>query len=455
MPAEPWPLAVVGGGATAAWLLLLLRHEIGRLPPTIVLDPVPRLGLGLAYGTRRDEHRLNVTADKMDMHPLPGVISFVDWLAVQTGEGPSDHVSRHLYARYLDQLIADHLRGEPIVHRHRRAVAIRRQDGAFTISLDDGDRIAARRVVLAIGNPRSRPLGASPHARIVEEPFGPWPDLAEPRDVLVAGAGLTAIDAILEADHRWPGVRFTVVAPHAFFPPADRTVEPSPFDLPRPCPSPSELWRWAKRQRSASTQLASWFAPVDALRPHTTTIWQAWTARERSVFLRHAARYWLHLRHRAAPQAAERMAELEADGRLAFVRGRAVLDGRPENLIDVTIGERRLTFDLAINAIGPDLNPRGEPLLATLADDGLVSPDPLGLGIRADLDGTVLDAQGTRVERLQALGVWTRGARWEVVAIPHIREAIRAALAADHWRTISVAAALASDTSGSNRMNTL
>lgn len=444
MPAEPWPLAVVGGGATAAWLLLLLQNEVGRLPATIVLDPAPRLGIGLAYGTQRDEHRLNVTADKMDMHPLPGVIGFVDWLAAHTSEGPSDHVSRHLYARYLEQLIADHLGSELIVHRRRRAMAIRRQDDASTITLDDGCQIAARRVVLAIGNPRSRPLGASPHARIVEKPFGPWPDLAEPRDVLVAGAGLTAIDAILEAERRWPRARFTVVAPHPFFPPADRTVEPSPFDLPRPCPSPSGLWHWAKRQRSVLTQLESWFAPVDALRPHTATIWQEWTARERSVFLRHAARYWLHLRHRTAPQSAERMAQLEADGRLAFVRGRIVLDRQSKKRIDVTIGELCTTFDLVINAIGPDLDPSTEPLLAAMADEGLVASNPFGLGIHADLDGTVLDAGGARVERLQALGVWTRGARWEVVAIPHIREAIRAALCANHWRTIATEAVPAS-----------
>jgi len=140
------------------------------------------------------------------------------------------------------------------------------------------------------------------------------------------------------------------------------------------------------------------------------------------------------------------MAQLEADGRLAFVRGRIVLDRQSKNRIDVTIGARRSAFDLVINAIGPDLDPGSEPLLAALADNGLVSPDPLSLGIHVDLDGTVLDAGGTRVERLQALGVWTRGARWEVVAIPHIREAIRAALSASHWRTISTEAVPASCT---------
>jgi uncharacterized NAD(P)/FAD-binding protein YdhS len=51
-----------------------------------------------------------------------------------------------------------------------------------------------------------------------------------------------------------------------------------------------------------------------------------------------------------------------------------------------------------------------------------------GLGMEVDGDGRVLS--GNAKGRLFALGVWTRGSLWEVVAVPHIRDAARRVVAA-------------------------
>ena len=433
-PPAKVPLAIIGGGAAAAWLLIMLRRLRGALPATVVIEPRATLGPGLAYSTALDSHRLNVTADKMDMHPVIGVDGFVDWLAAASGYGADDHVPRRLYAHYLERLVASELAGEPMAHRQNRVVAVSRCAEGFGLTFANGEELTAGRVVLAIGNPSSPPLCIDRAERVVEEPFGALPELSWPPErVLVVGAGLTAIDAILKLDHRWPRCTFSVVAPHPFFPPADKIVEPVAFEPAQPYPGPAGLWFWAKSHRSRAPFPESWFSPIDGLRPHAAAIWQAWRPRERAIFLRYAARYWLHLRHRTAPQAALRIAQLQESGRLSWRRGRAVVRRADERSVVVAFGGLEQRFDLVINATGPDLDPRNERLLASLLDADLVSPDPLGLGIRVDKDCTVLATSGQRVEGLHALGVWTRGSLWEVVAVPHLREAIRSMLAPHPW----------------------
>jgi uncharacterized NAD(P)/FAD-binding protein YdhS len=54
------------------------------------------------------------------------------------------------------------------------------------------------------------------------------------------------------------------------------------------------------------------------------------------------------------------------------------------------------------------------PLLRSMLADGLVSPDPLDLGLAADTDDRV-------GERLWALGPLTKGMYWEMTAVPDIR----------------------------------
>jgi len=421
------PLAVVGGGAAAAWLLILLKRALGKLPPTVVIEPREHLGLGIAYSATLDVHRLNVTAEKMDLFPEPGVEEFAAWLAENTAHGPTDHVPRSLYGRYISELLAREMHGQPVEHRRTCATRVAMEGAAHLIELADGEAIHADNVVLALGNPPSRRLSEGATARIVEDPFGA--SLAgqnEARRVLVVGAGLTAIDAILELEERAPGRHYTVVAPHPFFPPGDIATETVEYED-QSYPPPSGLLKWARDNRGPEAAPLCWFGPVDGLRSYVGAIWQSWTPAERATFLRHCARRWLHLRHRAAPQAARSIERIVDDGRLALVAGRATILEAGDQGVSVRLGTSEARFDSVINATGPDLNPRTQPLLSKLTQDGLAKPDPLGLGIAVDVEGRVLggDAGG----RLFALGTWTRGSLWEVVAVPHIRDAARRVVA--------------------------
>ena len=54
---------------------------------------------------------------------------------------------------------------------------------------------------------------------------------------------------------------------------------------------------------------------------------------------------------------------------------------------------------------------------------GLIQPDPLGLGLAVDEAGRPLDVAGRPVPGLYAIGPLTRGAAWEITAVPDLRGA--------------------------------
>jgi uncharacterized NAD(P)/FAD-binding protein YdhS len=86
-------------------------------------------------------------------------------------------------------------------------------------------------------------------------------------------------------------------------------------------------------------------------------------------------------------------------------------------------GEQRLLVDGLVNATGPvfDVRRSPDPLLRALLRRGLATPGPLGLGLRTDDDGALLDASGRRSPHLYTLGALRRGELWETTAVPEIR----------------------------------
>ena len=63
----------------------------------------------------------------------------------------------------------------------------------------------------------------------------------------------------------------------------------------------------------------------------------------------------------------------------------------------------------------------GEPLIRQLLADGLVRPAPLGLGVDCTTYGALIGAKGQPAPDLFAVGPVTRGALWEIIAVPEIR----------------------------------
>jgi uncharacterized NAD(P)/FAD-binding protein YdhS len=249
--------------------------------------------------------------------------------------------------------------------------------------------------------------------------------------VLLIGSGLTMVDVSLslrETGHHGP---IQVVSRHGRLSQFHQPYSPHPLaDLPAAFQSPLGALRWIRAEVKAVQRAGGdWRAVIDSLRPHTASIWRGWTLAQRATFLRHARNLWDIHRHRMAPESADQLAELVAEGTLFIHAGRitgAETDGRMAkiSLRSATTGESySLRAARVINCSGPDRDyaKAQSPLVARMRAQGWLSPDPLRLGIETDTDGRLLGSDGSPVPGLFSLGPPRMPALWESIAIPEIR----------------------------------
>lgn len=427
-------VAVVGGGAsgtlTAAWLL-----RLGRAGPdgftVALIERRGRAGAGVAYGTKRPEHLLNVPAGRMSADPADP-FHFVRWARARVrGASPATFLQRRLYAEYLRSFLEASEQsaapGVALVRVRGEAVRIRRRRGGYRVELKGGDALLARWVVLATGNAAPDPLpGVAPALRargaVVEEPWrAPLPGVAEAGTVVLVGSGLTAVDAIATLHARGHRGKIVAVSRHGLLPRPHLAVAPvRGGGLPRRR-TLRGLLQWLRESGDA------WRSALDAIRPASGELWSGLTRAERARFLRHLRAHWDVHRHRVAPRAHAVVRELLEEGRLRVVAGRMVgaVPGRLGMRVRIRKrGEARLASqpaDLLVNCTGPSAERAlGTPLLQRLLEDGLASVDRSGLGLRTK-GGTLLDARGRPLPRLWAVGPPRRAELWETTAIPEIR----------------------------------
>jgi uncharacterized NAD(P)/FAD-binding protein YdhS len=172
-----------------------------------------------------------------------------------------------------------------------------------------------------------------------------------------------------------------------------------------------------------------WRAAVDALRPHSVDLWRGLSKAEKRRFLRHLRPWWDVHRHRIAPDVAARIDQLRVEGRLELVAGRIAGFAKDEASIARRGGgtvTRRVTA--AINCTGPqgDITRVNDPLIRQLLATGTVRPDALRLGLEVDEESRVVCADGRPSPALYAIGPLSRGAFWEIVAVPDIRRQVEA-----------------------------
>ncbi len=153
----------------------------------------------------------------------------------------------------------------------------------------------------------------------------------------------------------------------------------------------------------------------------------------RRRFLRHLRPWWDIHRHRLAPGVADQIDALMASGALTVMAARTyAVTAVGKSGLAVSVRPRGtgqtilLRVARAINCTGPqgDLMTSKEPLLRSLVRDGLIRPDALGIGIDVDAQSRTIDRSGTPNARILAIGPMTRGATWEIVAVPDIRRQV-------------------------------
>jgi uncharacterized NAD(P)/FAD-binding protein YdhS len=440
-------IAIVGGGFSGVMTAVNLARFSRKPLELTIINQQRALARGVAYGTRRPEHLLNVAARNMSAFPdLPD--HFLQWLrtrceydAVPEAELRERFIPRMIYGDYLCGIKQHHLlspTGSDLVRTtfvESEAVDVLPHEGGGAVLLADGARIEANRIVLATGNEPPCDLPGSEelrdHRAWIANPWHPWENRlpSSGGTILVLGTGLTTVDAIITlralgwqgavhaiSRNGWlPNSHFRGIE-YTDFPPRD--VDLSDLGL-RKLVALVERHCARLRDKGANPAII-----VDKMRPYTQRIWQRFTLEERIEFIRLHASRWNILRHRIAPEIHAQLTTAQITGQLQVHAAKIERVTADNNKVSVHLsGGKTLTGDLVINATGPNTKfmATSSPFLQNMIRRGLVTPDETEMGARVDPDHTIIGRDGQRSELLLALGPLLRGTLWETIAVPELR----------------------------------
>ena len=427
-------VAIVGGGAsgtlTAIHLMASRAHDL----TVTVHDASGELGMGVAYGTTDRRHLLNVRSRHMSAFPdIPS--DLVEW-ARRTGRQPDAQafLPRRDYAVYLRETL-DRLRDDRLTFRAERVVDVVPGAGGLELHSHRGRVTHAAGVVLAYGNLRPEPLAldGTPLPDTRWHLADPWDmarlsALAPDAVVVLAGTGLTAVDTAITLLDEAPRRRVVMVSRHGLLPASHIEQNSTAWLSPVPAGdvTADQLATLLREQiAAAGRQGVDWRAVVDGLRAPTQGLWQRLGLEERRRFLASYAREWEVRRHRMAPDVAARLDRYRDEGRLVVLEGglEGVIDHGPRCEVALPALPDTLFADAVVNCTGPmtDVSRSTDPLLRALVARGLVTPDPLRLGVSCTPQGEVLDVSGQVVPGLFVVGPPRKGTLYETTAVPEIR----------------------------------
>tara|TARA_R110000782_G_C14818323_1_gene413534 strand:+ start:7657 stop:9006 length:1350 start_codon:yes stop_codon:yes gene_type:complete len=435
---------IIGAGFSGTLVAVnILRHEGPRI--LLIEREAGIIARGIAYGRAGEQHLLNVRAENMSALP-DDPTHFQRWLDTHGQIASDGFASRAVYGRYLRALLDDAIAHHPdrLTIVNGEATQLERNTATLTVSLNDGRQFHGDKVVLAQGNlpPHELPKLADLGSVYVADPWSGLDTggLAKENKVLLIGAGLTAVDVSLSLESAGFEGLITCLsrrglAPHAH----DKSGPAMPASDRHPADG-SQLIRHVRRRAAE----IGWRTAVDELRPHMQDFWRRAEGATQYAYLNHLRPYWDIHRHRIAPQVEVRLKAMQARGALAYAAGKIVSAMRQGQHAEVvwrvrgTDELRQGGFARVINCTGPqgNLACTNDPLLGQLRDAGIIRPDMLNLGIDVAHDGCVISAAGRRDPDLFAIGPMTRGAFWEIVAVPDIRKhawAIARRLSSAHW----------------------
>jgi uncharacterized NAD(P)/FAD-binding protein YdhS len=421
-------VVIIGGGASGT-LTAVALSQLADVGPLTIVDEPGAFARGVAYSTDEPWHLLNVPAGRMSAFPAEPS-HLLSWLAARGEKAdPEAFLQRGTYGAYLGDLLA--AAGSRVQRVLDRAVNLTPDGAGLRIDLAGHAPLRARAAVLALGNfPPELPAGwtALPPELAWRSPWASPEDWPAPEaEVLLLGAGLTAVDVILSLLARGHRGRFHLLSRRGLLP---ATHPPRTLAALALGPRPPGLRALLRLFRETSGR-EDFRAVLDTLRPELGALWRGLTEVEQRRFLRHLRSWFDVVRHRLPPEVGARIAELEAGGRLirhagrvvsiAAQDGRVVLRYRPRGKRAHTL----LAVDVAVPTTGPAMDVRAldDALVRSLLASGRARPGPHGLGFATAADGAVL---GPMQDRLFTLGGMRRGDLWESTAIPEIRVQARA-----------------------------
>ena len=468
-------IVVIGGGYSgAAFAVQLVRKSSVAVAITIV-EPREEVGRGLAYSATDPDHRLNGPLES-HMIDLSRPDELRQWSLAEgildrdpDGEGPAGHVflRRGDFGAFVGAAVshaaAQGRHGSTIAHVRDTAMAVERRDAHYLVHTQRHGPLPAALVVLATGNPEPAlrapfPAAAHRHPAIIANPLQPGSLADVPNDarVLVVGSGLTALDIISTLLRDRPGCDITVVSRRGLRPSrqAPEILEPAPDanrpaavtvpDADAPVPlflmgEPANVLRWMRALRSEIERARhagrSWHGPFDAVRDGASKLWRLLPLDEKLRFLRKLRIYYDVHRFRAPVMNDEAARKAEARNRVRFLAARitgvAAPSGSAQVAVDMieagsTVPTSKV-YDLVVNCTGldPGSMGRGNPVLASLIEQGMLRPHGTGIGFDVGPNCEAIDRDGALQKTLRVIGPPSAGAFGDPVAVVFIAAQIR------------------------------
>ena len=435
-------IAVIGAGFSGTLLTLHLLRRCRPEARISLIERNSRFGHGQAYSTGNPSHLLNVPAGRMSaFHDRP--TDFLEWLRGQhePAAHPEDFVPRGTYGAYVRSLLKKELRRAPRgrLELIRGAVlGIDRSTDRLRLALERGRIVEADLAVLAVGNFPPEPMPVSDPTFYDTDFYraDPWSPYAlaglDPdAPVMFIGSGLTMVDvaiSLLDQGHTGP---LLALSRRGLLP---RAHEPGPVmagTLVQAFPtSLAQLLHCLRQEaRRAEPARGSWQPIIDELRPFMSDVWQAMSFDDKQRFLRHARPWWDVHRHRMPPAVAERIVQAQEKGQLEVRAGRVSGFEITGDRVVVTYRLRRseafqsVEVARVINCSGPsaDFARIADPLIRSLLAQGAARADPLRLGLDVTSNCALLQRDGGVSRRIFAVGPVTKGAFWEITAVPDLR----------------------------------
>ncbi|MEJ0046144.1 MAG: FAD/NAD(P)-binding protein [Rhodospirillales bacterium] len=447
-------VTIVGGGISGALVAVQLARIAARPTRIEVIEPRASLGEGLAYSATDPAHRINVPAARMTVF-ADDPEHFERWL-LRAGAMQDDaaarwqdgclYPQRRLFGAYVAELVADALRANPHVtirHRRDRVTRIDAVGTGFTLHLQHAEPVPllADLVVLAVTHPppaMPAPLLAAraAGAPIIADPWqaGALDKVAADADVLIIGTGLTMADVVATLERRGHRGRVTAISRRGLLSrghAAGQVAKRDWFATAAPPRTALALCRAVRDQvRRAAAEGVPWQAVLDDARANGTRLWTALPQAEQRRLVRHLRPYWDVHRFRVAPQVEAAIGRMRADGRFTSLPASllgADWDGthcvvrlRPRGAPPG--GEIVCRADGVVVTTGPAHGSAlaTNPALASLAAQGLLRPDPAGLGVDVDGASRVLGRDGTARANLLVAGPLARGRFGELMGLPQV-----------------------------------
>ena len=428
-------IIIVGGGASGVLLAAHLLSDPSADIRVTLIEKRSAFGQGLAYSTTLDDHILNVSALGMSAY-ADDPEHFWRWLKADrrvAGDEPRVYVARHVYAEYLAGILARLKSSEAASGRlhtlQEECTSVATTPAGVSVNLANGTSLIGHVAVLAVGHeehPLIEKFIAVRPGSVDDTPIAP------DAPVLILGTGLSMVDAWLSLVARGHRGRVVALSRRGLISSVQRKGNPIRLDS-ADVPLGTDLSyfvRWFRDLvRTTERAGGDWRDVVDGIRPFNQKIWRSWPASAKRRFIEHTRAWWDVHRHRMPPALHERVTKAVADGALDPIAGKLVSARRAGERIEASIRRRgetqpqRLSVARIYDCTGitSDLAVGTNPAVRSLIDRGLARPDPLRIGLDVTDGCALLNANGQASERLYAVGPLTRGAFFEIDAIPDIR----------------------------------